>query len=251
MKKIIAFAFLALIISGCNVELPIVSGQVCGTLTNGFSKEPAQDILIYLLDRSLEGESQESENQEAKLDSILTDQNGYYCFESLAEGSYSVVPFVSGMEIKHVDSTDSYNFEVVGDESFKVDFEITPLVTFSSFSTLVTFLNVPENENIQYLDCSVNRRCWILWMVDFEMVDQQNVYPNILGDYQFAFYQQYGVSLGFYTLDNVFHVSAMKTDVNGEYLGHYFFILYTPITDTPEEVEWEFDCSTEVLTRIK
>ena len=251
MRNVIAFIFLSIILSGCNVDLPVIYGKVCGTVTNSLSKEPAQDVLVYLLDRSLEEESQLSEKPDAKLDSTITDLNGQYCFDSLAKGSYTVVPFSKSMEIKHVDSTSNYNFEVVDGESYNVDFEVRPVVSYSSFTTQVDFINVPKDESIQYLDCSVNRRSWILWFEYSQMIMHENVYPNAAGDYSFAFYEQYGGSTGLYTLDNVFHVNALKTDVNGKKLGYYSFELYTPIVDTPEYVLWEFDCSTEILTRIQ
>jgi len=239
-----------LILQACTKEQPEYYGSIQGCIINGLTQQPEPEILVYLLDRNGTVDTINYDNSGLKLDSIETDLAGCYVFDSLSKGSYSVVPFSKTYSFQHIDSTDSYDFEITEDQSYQIDFQANPNFMSSFFNLKISSINVPEKTH--YIVVLNYRRSWIFWIPQLLIYGQDNVYPDGQGHWIYSTNPQYGFSAaGFYTLDNYFQVYVGPFDVNGKRLDNQIVEVFTPIHATPPEIEYQIDWDLGTITRIK
>jgi len=238
--------------SACKQELPVNFGEVQGTILNELTNQPQADIKVYLLDQAYRADSANSNHDQIALDSILTDQNGFYLFDSLASGSYSVVPFSLSMSMVHVESSDPYDFEVSASERYQVDYIAAPNAMNFPFTIDVHFTNVPDLDYYQLIDTYIIRRFWVSFMPNYMEVPSEHVGRDENNEYHLNIRVPGGFTAIFYTLENYFDIYAeifWDNHNRGQIIGS--FILETSILDFTPVVKWEFDCETKILTRIQ
>lgn len=255
MKNLLSILFVFSIVfffNTCKTKYDFVFGSVEGEVVLGLTDQPLSDIPVVLIDKDFDAETICYNSSGAFLDTCLTDQNGFYRFEELPAGNYAVVPIDRGYEMQNVPNNE---FAVRDESMHHVNFEIAPIVSYStSYNLRVNIINIPASLLPKINKLWTYRREW-LWFIPFwDFQHGRSSEDGISNtDYTYTFNPKYGETLIVYTTENYYrlNISELIDEDNDQYRLLKAFEFGTPLHDTPEEVVFQCDWETGVVTRVE
>ena len=244
MKTLSYFFHIALAISllACTKpDVPEVIGSVQGQVYNPMTEQGVPNINMFLLDKDAKIDTITYNNQHVYVDSTITDSNGNYKIDSIGPGNYLIAPIDERTTFKHEASSQAYEFEIIEGENYTVNYNTEPpIVMGGGFTIKITFINESYVNEATWIN--VSRRMWAFFVPTYSKPNsiQTIINPADNSERLFSAVFSYGYTAVAFTIDNMFEFRFADN----------VFHIYFPLDAAPESSNWQYDCTSKVLTRL-
>lgn len=253
MNKTILLLIIGSILFSCtdsitDKEQTTITGTITALTEMGSTS--VDSIMVILINANYEPDTIEYNNEAAFVDTVYTNESGEFAFNNVAPGKYHVYPTKESYQFTGENIPIENVIEVEDGDNIEVFYTAAVLLQGGRFRFTWKLVNYPELDvDSRWIRYSQYYLEWILFVPKWRSF---GTYSSAKDGtmYSDSFLNGYGFTRLYYTLTNAFKFEITLPDGKGGQRTKTFKAS-TPITNTPEEVYFEFDWATGEAIRIE
>lgn len=253
MNKTILLLIIGSILFSCSDSITDTEqNTITGTITASteMGSISVDSIMLVLINANYKPDTIEYNNEVAFVDTVYTNESGKFAFNNIAPGKYYVYPTKGSYQFTGDNISIEDVIEVDEGDNIEVFYTAAVLLQRGRFRFTWKLVNYPELDvDSRWIRYSQYYLEWILFVPKWRSF---GTYSSAKGEviYSDSFLNSYGFTRLYYTLTNAFKYEITLPDGKGGQRTKTFKAS-TPITNTPEEVYFEFDWATGEAIRIE